>query len=114
LTPLGEGGTARPTFAPFIWKAASTLPTRSTTTIVAGRARACASATAWAMICCTSAVVSASCWGSAKSRVAAGGTGPGVGPALLPPPPPQEESSKAAMVIVEAALRFILHFISIV
>src|SRR5688572_27626096 len=35
----------------------STLPTRSTTAIVALALRACASATAWAITCCTSAAV---------------------------------------------------------
>ena len=46
---------------------------------VPGRPRACASATPWAMIRCTSAAVSASCAGTAKSRVWPGVGGPGAG-----------------------------------
>ncbi len=45
--------------APVMRNTASTLPTRSTTAIVAGAPRACASCTACAITCCTSATVSA-------------------------------------------------------
>ena len=52
--PFGASAIFRFCGEPFILKMASTLPTRSTTEITAGRLRAFASATAWAMICCTS------------------------------------------------------------
>src|SRR4029453_2350589 len=61
--------------APFILNTPSTLPTRSTTAMVALALRACASKTAWAIPCCTSAIVSAF------------GEAPWQSP--LHPPPPQ-------------------------
>src|SRR5258706_7294432 len=69
--------------APVMWYDASTLPTRSTTTMCAGLPRACASAAAWATMRSTSAVVRAT------------GSDAGDGPALPSPAPPQAASSEA-------------------
>ena len=84
--PTGASGIFRPKFAPFITNTPSTLPTRSTTAMVEGKLRACASATASDITRSTSVTVSDSAAGSVYSlAVLDGGGGEGV-VALLPLP----------------------------
>ena len=109
--PPGASGILRLKFAPFITNTPSTLPTRSTTAIVEGKLRACASATASDITRSTSVTVSDSGAGSVYSlAVLDGGVGEG-GRALLPSPltprlllspPPQDDnmSEQLAMIAV--------------
>src|SRR5450759_5494895 len=82
--------------APFILNTPSTLPTRSTTAIVALAPRACASATACAMTCCTSATVNA--LGLAASQ-------PPLHPSPPPAPPPHPASRDALTTVSYTHLR---------
>ena len=63
----GASGILRLKFAPFITNTPSTLPTRSTTAMVEGKLRACASATASDITRSTSVTVSDSAAGSVYS-----------------------------------------------
>src|SRR5260221_1573412 len=76
--------------APVILNTPSTLPTRSTTAIVALAPRACASNTACAMTSCTSETVNA--FGEAASQLPLHPPEP----EPPPPPPPQPASNASA------------------
>ena len=106
--PTGASGIFRPKFAPFITNTPSTLPTRSTTAMVEGKLRACASATASDITRSTSVTVSDSGAGSLYSLAALdGGGGEGGGallpvllPSLLLPPPLQDDNISEQLVMI--------------
>src|ERR1700720_4869591 len=87
--------------APGIWATVRTLPTRSTTAIVAGGPRAFASLMACKTIVLTSA--------SVKEVLGCPTVGDGAGPLLPPPPPPPppqlEGAAQSSESIAIAALK---------
>ena len=83
--------------APLMRNTPSTLPTRSTTAIVATCPRACPSATAWAMICPVS-VVERDSLAAAQRLVQTGGALLRCGPVPEPVPPPQAFINKTSAI----------------
>jgi hypothetical protein len=112
--PPGASGILSLKLAPFITNTPSTLPTRSTTAIVEGKLRACASATASDIDRSTSVTVSDSAAGSVYSLAELdGGGGEGVAallplplaPLLLPPPPQDDNMNEQLVMIAVSCLR---------
>ena len=95
--------------APGIWKTANTLPTRSTTAIVAGAPRALAWLTAWRTIVLTSlAVKFTEGEGVGVAAGCEGCDGAGAEAAemssLFPPPPPPPQLGAAAPRTIRTAI----------
>ena len=97
--------------APVIAKTASTLPTRSTTAMVARWLRACASATARATMPCTCATLNALAavaqLPEQSCETGAAGVETRPPPPAVPPPPPQPPINSASAADSIAATRVI-------
>src|SRR5262245_1310250 len=106
FTPSSPPSTVRPGVrtvnvfgAPFIANTPSTLPTRSTTAMVAGALRACASATARASTSCTSAAVRNELALAHDPSQLCGVSAATSGGALPLPPPPHPATSSRLIAI---------------